>query len=130
MTRDRNDKTSLVIQQKTLLFPGEPLDPISRRALLHWGGAAAIVLMNDPLALFKQQAVASPILPWLAWTGRAALAGGISWLVGRALDRWFPDFGNNHKAAEKLADELNLKRFLQGQRRIDSTIAMLVLMLS
>ena len=56
----------------------------------------------------------APALAWIAWTGRAALAGGISWLVGRVLDRRFPDFGNNRKAGEKLADELNVKKVSLG----------------
>ncbi len=110
MTSDRNYKTSLIIQDRTLLSPVDLPKPISRREFLHQSGATAIVLVGAPLALFNQSAVANPIFPWLALAGRAAAAAAISWLVKRVLNRSFPYFGNTPKAAEKLADELNLEK--------------------
>ena len=110
MIPDRNCETSLMIQKRSGLSPVDSPNPISRREFLYRGGATALVVASAPLAVFTQQSVANPVLPWLAWTGRIALAEGISWLVNRVLDRTFPDFGNNRKAAERLADELNVKK--------------------
>lgn len=85
---------------------------ISRRQFIHKGGIAAIGITISPFALFTSRAEAN-LLPWLAWTGRAAFAAGISWLINRLLDRTFPTFPNylyNHNDAEKLADRLKVEK--------------------
>ena len=84
-------------------------NPLFRREFLRKGGTTAIMLAIAPSVLFTQDAEANP-LAWLAWLGRAAFAGGISWFVDRTLDIVFPHFGDSLKGGNKLARELNVKK--------------------
>ena len=105
-------KTPLIFSDPQIIYPVESLkfddDPVSRREFLRKGGTTAIVLTLAPSVLFTQDAEANPIT-WLAWTGKAAFAGGISWLIGRVLDIRFPNFGRSLKAGNKLAKELGVQ---------------------
>ncbi len=65
------------------------------------GVMATTVMTTTPIALFTQEAKASPALfPWLVWGGRRAFAAAISWFVKRALDKAFPE--NDPQLADKL----------------------------
>lgn len=84
---------------------------LSRRKFIHSGVKAAIGSVIVGPNLFTKEAAAKPLfLPWLKWTGREAFAAGIGWLVNQLLDRAFPYFGNDQKAAEKLANELDVQK--------------------
>ena len=87
-----------------LVTVGEPdfdFKDFSRREFIRLGVMTTTVMTITPIALFTQEAKASPTwLPWLFWTGRPAFAAAISWLVNRALDKAFPE--NDPEVADKL----------------------------
>ena len=116
-------KTPLILSDLQSIHPVESLEfddnPIARREFLRKGGMTAIALTIAPSVLFTQDAQANP-LAWLAWTGRATLAGAISWLVGRTLDIKFPNFGTSIKAGNKLARELNVRKVKPNPTKADT----------
>ena len=106
-------KTPLILLEPPEIHPVEPLkfdnNPLFRREFLRKGGTTAIILAIAPSVLFTQDAEANP-MAWLAWIGRAAFAGAISWFVDQTLDIVFPHFGNSLKGGNKLARELNVEK--------------------
>ena len=106
-------KTPLIFLESPRINPVEPLkfdnNPLPRREFLRKGGTATAILAIAPSLLFTQDAEANP-MAWLAWIGRAGVAGAISWFVNHVLDMEFPHFGSSFKGANKLARELNVKK--------------------
>lgn len=82
---------------------------LSRRDFLLRSSTSALILAVAPSFLLSKNAEAN-VLPWLMWTGRAAFAGGVSWLVGKVLDRVFPHFGNDPEAPNKIVKALDVQR--------------------
>ena len=110
-------KADLTVPKAPLIYPAEThkLDgnDLSRREFIRSGSKAATGIMIAPLVLSTKKVAANPLpLPWLAWAGRRAFAAGIDWLVNQLLDRAFPDFGNDQKVAEELANELDVQRIV------------------